>query len=300
MNRNTVKAAVVGGIAGAFIAAGTAALAGTGVGGVFNLGQSNTVNVATKLSGTTSGPQLQVSNSNANEPTIVATAENGPGVALSGDHTGTTGTGAAVRGESAAPYAPGVLGVNTADGPGLSAIVNPGNPPLNVNSATKVPKLNADLLDGKSSTAFLPSTGTFSLWTSPYDYVTYQAAVNISPYDGPRTTVMSTTAGSRYVYLALDTPSFPGATFKLKTVTVCFASHGAPITSTLVEFGNATQSTVVSSDYYTHSSPTNTCYDVGPSSPLAVDGVLYLRLELYCGSTSDSIDLYPVKTTFTS
>jgi hypothetical protein len=43
--------------------AATAAFAGTGVGGVFNLGKTNTVDATTALSGTVRGAQLDVSNS---------------------------------------------------------------------------------------------------------------------------------------------------------------------------------------------------------------------------------------------
>ena len=49
------RGAVVGGIAGAFVAAATIALAGTGVGGIFNLGQENTVNAQTSLKGSVAG-----------------------------------------------------------------------------------------------------------------------------------------------------------------------------------------------------------------------------------------------------
>jgi hypothetical protein len=55
----------------------TAALAGTGVGGVFNLGTTNRANVATTLRGTTNGQQLRVSNS----------ATTGTGIAGIGIHT---------------------------------------------------------------------------------------------------------------------------------------------------------------------------------------------------------------------
>src|SRR5436309_3573025 len=44
MRGSTLKAAVAGGVAGALVAAATAAVAGTGVGGVFNLGKANSVN----------------------------------------------------------------------------------------------------------------------------------------------------------------------------------------------------------------------------------------------------------------
>jgi hypothetical protein len=43
----------------------TAAMAGTGIGGVFNLGKTNTVDATTSLSGSSSGAQLGVTNSGA-------------------------------------------------------------------------------------------------------------------------------------------------------------------------------------------------------------------------------------------
>ena len=44
----------------------SAALAGTGVGGVFNLGVNNTVNAITNLVGSVSGPSLRIDNNSAN------------------------------------------------------------------------------------------------------------------------------------------------------------------------------------------------------------------------------------------
>ena len=44
-----MRTAVVAALIGAFAAAGTVALAGSGVGGVFNLGQGNSVNAQTLL-----------------------------------------------------------------------------------------------------------------------------------------------------------------------------------------------------------------------------------------------------------
>ena len=49
MNGTSLKSALIGGIAGAVMAAGTAALAGTGIGGVFNLGVDNSVDGANGL-----------------------------------------------------------------------------------------------------------------------------------------------------------------------------------------------------------------------------------------------------------
>ena len=57
-----VKGIALGVIVGALTATSTAALAGTGVGGVFNLGATNTVNATTTLQGTTKGQQLRVAN----------------------------------------------------------------------------------------------------------------------------------------------------------------------------------------------------------------------------------------------
>jgi hypothetical protein len=57
-----LKGAAVGGIASALVVAATAALAGTGVGGIFNLGQTNTVNAKTSLKGSTAKKNLQITN----------------------------------------------------------------------------------------------------------------------------------------------------------------------------------------------------------------------------------------------
>lgn len=58
-----LKGAVAGGVGATVVMGASVALAGSGIGGVFNLGQSNTVDETTSLSGTKAGPQLQVTNS---------------------------------------------------------------------------------------------------------------------------------------------------------------------------------------------------------------------------------------------
>src|SRR3954454_19988477 len=108
MSARFFKSAVVVAIIGATTAVSTAGLAGTGIGGIFNLGTTNTSNASTVLQGSTAGQQLRVVNSTA---------------------TGTGVTG---------------IGIHTA----------PNEPPLAVDSATRVNNLNADLLDGLSSAAF--------------------------------------------------------------------------------------------------------------------------------------------------
>ena len=57
-----LKGALAGGTGAAAVMVTTVALAGTGVGGVFNLGQTNTVNATSTLSGTTAAAQLAVTN----------------------------------------------------------------------------------------------------------------------------------------------------------------------------------------------------------------------------------------------
>jgi hypothetical protein len=57
-----LQGAVVGTVIALVSLVAGAAYAGTGIGGVFNLGQSNSVNGTTTLTGATTGPQLKVNN----------------------------------------------------------------------------------------------------------------------------------------------------------------------------------------------------------------------------------------------
>jgi hypothetical protein len=135
-----LKGAAVGGIGAALVLVGSSALAGTGIGGVFNLGQSNTVNQPSVLSGTTPGDQLGVVNN--------STASN----ATAGNFLGKSTT------------APALRVFNSGGGPALTMNVASGKPPFSTNSAYRVVNLNADRLDGVDSTGFLrnlaPSTLT--------------------------------------------------------------------------------------------------------------------------------------------
>jgi hypothetical protein len=77
-----LKGAVAGGVGAATVLVATAAFAGTGVGGIFNLGQANTVNATSTLSGATPGKaQLQVTNTGTTTATTgigVTTASSKP------------------------------------------------------------------------------------------------------------------------------------------------------------------------------------------------------------------------------
>src|SRR5436190_882941 len=117
MRGSFLKGAVVG-LVCALVGGATVALAGGGVGGVFNLGQSNSVDARTTLTGASAGIQLQVTNTNA-------AGRNGLGVA------------------SANGYPTGSF-TNTGGGPAAAFVANAGVAPFTVNSSTKVANLTAD------------------------------------------------------------------------------------------------------------------------------------------------------------
>jgi hypothetical protein len=212
--------AAVGGIAGAFVAAAAIALAGTGVGGVFNLGQDNTVNAQFSLRGSAPGnAQLRVENASSGVG-VVGISETGKGVY--GKNAAATGAEPGVQGETASAAGAGVVGKNTGGGPGVSALANPGRPPLAVNTQVKVANLNADQVDGKSSSAFLPSSGDVVLWYSPYDLTTwYPEQVTIGRDQGPFAEVYTDGSADKLfdaVVMPLDQPqSLFGVSLKLKS-----------------------------------------------------------------------------------
>jgi hypothetical protein len=167
-----------------FVSLGGLGVAATG--GNFILGQANTANNQTALSGTvSSNAQLRVQNA--------STTSNAYGLIGKMTSTSASATSAGVRGQnlSTDPNAAGVLGVNNGGGPGLKSIVNAGAAPLAVNSQTKVTDLNADLLDGVDSSGFLTPSLAF-------DEVTAQITSPTGGYDsagGPAVTVDVPDAG---------------------------------------------------------------------------------------------------------
>jgi hypothetical protein len=165
---------LLGSAAAALILTTTTALAGSGVGGVFNLGQVNTVDAQTSLTGNPGGSPLLKATTLGTAAAVRGVAANGigtngistsgvgqqglsdSGIGTLGTHGNTTGISPGVQGEtnSTDPGGAGVVGKNNGGGPGLKAIVTAGAPPLSVNSSVKVANLNADLLDGLDSLAF--------------------------------------------------------------------------------------------------------------------------------------------------
>jgi hypothetical protein len=260
--------AMIVALAALFVALGGVGVAATG--GNFILGQSNTAGAKTSLSAQINGKALDITNNN----------------------TGSSAT---------------ALGLNVASG----------RPPFAVNSQSKVANLNADKLDGldstsflpktgkaadsnkldgQDSTAFLPSSGDITLWYSPYDYAGeyLPISVTLARTDGPSVVATSSSTSNQPVVLPLDQPqSIFGRALKLKSVTVCFASAGAPITSTQIVYGVISEANIAYADTYTHSSTEKTCYDVSPTTPAALPGSAYLRLTVYF--SSNAIYLYSVK-----
>jgi hypothetical protein len=136
VSRRRPSPALVISIISLFVSLGGVGVAATG--GNFILGQSNTANNTSTLSGvvpgpstgTTPGQQLQVTNN--------STAVNAGGLGVL----------------SKSATAPTALFQNTGGGPPLRLVPTTGKPPLSVGSSARVPNLNADLLDGLSSSSF--------------------------------------------------------------------------------------------------------------------------------------------------
>ena len=127
MSTGFMKGAAVGVVCALVGGLGSVALAGSGVGAVFNLGKTNSVNAKSSLTGSSATPLLNVVNAH----------------------------GVGVMGQSKIATQPALEGLNTSGGPGGAFVVNSGVAPFTVSNATKVTNLNADLLDGLDSTALL-------------------------------------------------------------------------------------------------------------------------------------------------
>src|SRR5438552_4598185 len=110
------KGVVIGAATCFVMLAGSAALAGTGIGDVFNLGQTNMVDQRSTLTGNAAAaPELAVENTGTG-PAVRGDSADGRG--LLGRHTGTTGAGAGVTGETAStdPAAVAIRAQNTGAG----------------------------------------------------------------------------------------------------------------------------------------------------------------------------------------
>ncbi|MDQ2984233.1 MAG: hypothetical protein M3R70_09975 [Actinomycetota bacterium] len=129
------KGIVLGAVVSMLVLVASSAIAGTGLGGIFNLGESNTVDATSGLSGAVLGPQLQVTNN------------------------GTGASSQSIAGVNNSTTAAAVFARNNGGGPAAAFSVLAGKAPFAVGSTGKVNFLNSDLLDGLDATAFLPATG---------------------------------------------------------------------------------------------------------------------------------------------
>lgn len=127
---NFVRGVVVGSLTAALVLGASTALAGTGVGGIFNLGKANTVNGGSSLSGSTAGAQLTVSN----------TSTSGRAVSLNGSSSSAAMLVHNSAGSAAAFQTPASVA------------------PFSVNSTVQVPSLNASLLGGHAASFYLPGS----------------------------------------------------------------------------------------------------------------------------------------------
>jgi hypothetical protein len=161
------KGIILGAVTSTLVLTASVALAGSGVGGVFNLGVPNDVNATTNLHGTTAGPQLQVNNAsgaagayaiaaNGSSTTPAISGGNTVGAGLRGVSTNNAGAlglstnGIGTEGRTASASNPALRGINTGGGPAAAFIVNAGVTPFTVSSSTLVSGLNSDQLDGRS------------------------------------------------------------------------------------------------------------------------------------------------------
>jgi hypothetical protein len=153
MRGSLFKGVVLGSVCSALVFVASSALAGSGVGGVFNLGVSNSVDAKTTLTGASPAAQLQVTNTNG------AAGASGLGVSsASSTSTGffnNTGAGTGLFAQTGGATKTAVYAKNTGGGPAGAFVVNAGVAPFTVSSSAKVANLNADLFDGLNSTAFL-------------------------------------------------------------------------------------------------------------------------------------------------
>ena len=122
MKPSFYKGIMLGAVVSMLVLVASTAVAGTGIGGIFNLGQSNTVNATSSLSGASTGAQLQVTNSGTGTGAQgIAASNNSAAATLYGRNSGTgpAVSGRAdkknngVEGVSAGAGASGVYGANT-------------------------------------------------------------------------------------------------------------------------------------------------------------------------------------------
>lgn len=165
MRGDILKGAVVGAVSAVLVVSAATALAGTGVGKIFNLGKANSVNKTSYLSGSTSGRMLWVTN-NGSGPALGLSVKPGHPPFTVNSTVKVSGLNAdSLDGIDSSCFINGTASStqkvnNSGPGAALSLQVQPGQPPFEVNSAEKVANLNADSLDGIDSADLMQGAGS--------------------------------------------------------------------------------------------------------------------------------------------
>jgi hypothetical protein len=225
----------------------------------------------------------------------VGIAANGGNFILGQSNSATSATSldASVAGGKAL----GISNTNTAGGSiGLGLTVASGHAPLTVNSsAGKAANLNADKVDGKDASAFLPSTGNVFLFYVGADArpASSTSGVTVKAQVTGDAEIGATTTGSKEVVLSLPAPvSLFGSTLKAKSVQVCYSvsNPASFIDLTVLDLRHAGGAVGIAADTTDRKATSEECYDVG-ASPTPLDGALYLKLTMIFASTADKIHL---------
>jgi hypothetical protein len=268
------------------------AFAGSGINGVFNLGELNTVDQQTQLSGNAgTNPQLRVENSSAS----------GGALGVLGKMTSASATAdsAGVKGITAStnPSAAAVAGRNVGGGPAFFADVKPGAPPLAVNSSTKVANLNADLVDGIDSTNLDPDR--FVINASPWSLLSLTGGTFVTNGTGPRATVTASSAGTKTIVLPIPTlellyAGIPRSTFQFVTIAYKVSSASTQITKTDLVSSDHGGATPVGSNTTVQNSTSLAFYTVNATGAPLILGTAYVQLTVSF-PTAGSLTLFGAK-----
>jgi hypothetical protein len=268
------------------------ALAGSGINGVFNLGVANTVDAQTALSGNAgTNPQLRVENASTSSPAS--------GVLGKMTSTSAAADSAGVRGVTAStsPSAAAVVGKNTGGGPAFLADVEPGAPPLAVDSSGLVANLNADQVDGRHAGELKPNE--VIVVASPWNLRSLSSGATIAVAQGPMATVKATSIGFKTIALPFDiSPRFlyspPGGGLTVANVEVCYSvsTTAAAITATALKQGLLGANSTVVSQSASHKDTSPTCYTVFAAPNTGFIGSAYLQLQVSFTAIGQSLTLY--------
>jgi len=159
----------------------TAAVAGSGVGGVFNLGRVNTVNATTQLRGTIAGQQLSVFNTstNANSTAVVGQSAGGTGViGITNTRIGIRGLASATGGVNYGAYA------TTASPNGFAGYFRNTGSTTNPRIGRGIRVLGARGTDGLFPTVNYAGGGEFAGPNGVVGYSTFAGGAGVAGFTG--------------------------------------------------------------------------------------------------------------------